>query len=295
MTAVWPSREIDCPGRGGDDRRSRAGRRPGSARRRASAPANGGSPTVCVVASARRPSARTRRGRRSCWSTVSRACDRLGAGGLPAGARERVLDPRREEAEADGDDHPRDGDEPEVRGRPAAEPADRSERRFIGGRRPRGRASERRPKSRSRTSDAGQAPTTTYSHWLTPTKAVSSRNHGETSAASSALSSVTVPASANSTRSSGQPARGRRRRRAHRRRPLQELRRARRSGGAGRRRPARTVRRRRRRRSRSATKCPSFVAADDAGLREHAEVLGDVLLGGAERLGQLADGRGALA
>src|SRR6516164_6101423 len=63
---------------------------------------------------------------------------------------------------------------------------------------------ERRAQVRLRIAEAGQPPTSTYSHWLMPTNAVSSRNQGETSAASSALMSVTLPASANSTRSSGQ-------------------------------------------------------------------------------------------
>jgi hypothetical protein len=48
----------------------------------------------------------------------------------------------------------------------------------------------------------------TYIHWLTPTKAVRIRNHGDTIAARSALRSVTVPAIAKRTRSSGQEERG---------------------------------------------------------------------------------------
>ena len=44
--------------------------------------------------------------------------------------------------------------------------------------------------------DAGQARTVTYSHWLTPTNAVRIRNHGDTTAARSALNKVTVPAMA---------------------------------------------------------------------------------------------------
>src|SRR6516225_6603320 len=63
---------------------------------------------------------------------------------------------------------------------------------------------ERSAQVRLRIAEAGQPPTSTYSHWLMPTNAVNSKNQGETSAASSALMSVTLPASANSTRSSGQ-------------------------------------------------------------------------------------------
>ncbi len=44
----------------------------------------------------------------------------------------------------------------------------------------------------------------TYTHWFTATAAVSTRNHGLTSTASSTLSRVTLPASAKSTRSRGQ-------------------------------------------------------------------------------------------
>ena len=60
------------------------------------------------------------------WNDL--ACgDRLRAGRLPAGARQRVLDLRGEEAEADRDDRPGDRDGAEVRGGPAAEAADRAE------------------------------------------------------------------------------------------------------------------------------------------------------------------------
>ena len=38
-----------------------------------------------------------------------------------------------------------------------------------------------------------------------------------------------------------------------------------------------------------------LLAADDAGLGEHADVLGDVLLRGAERLGELVDGQRPVA
>ena len=68
-------------------------------------------------------------------------------------------------------------------------------------------AAARRPMSRVRSSDAGQAPTATYSHWLTPTNTLSSKNQGDKSAASAAPMSVTVPASANRMRSNGQPRR----------------------------------------------------------------------------------------
>src|ERR1700676_369119 len=60
-----------------------------------------------------------------------------------------------------------------------------------------GEMTERNANTRRRISDAGHAPNSTYSHWLTPTNAVSSKNHGETSAASAADSRVTLPASAN--------------------------------------------------------------------------------------------------
>lgn len=51
--------------------------------------------------------------------------------------------------------------------------------------------------------EAGQERTVTYIHWLTPTKVVRIRNHGETTALKKALSRVTDPAIANRTRSSG--------------------------------------------------------------------------------------------
>src|SRR6266545_3244686 len=130
--------------------------------------------------------------------------DRLRSRGLPACARQRRLDLRGEDAEHDGHERPRDRDRAEMGGGVAAQSPDRSIR---GGHREtslRYRA-ERRPNSRPRIKDAGHAPTSTYSHWLMPTNAVSSRNQGDTTAASSALSSVTVAASAKSTRSSGQP------------------------------------------------------------------------------------------
>ena len=38
-----------------------------------------------------------------------------------------------------------------------------------------------------------------------------------------------------------------------------------------------------------------LLPGDDAGLGEHADVLGDVLLRGAERLGELVDGQGPVA
>src|ERR1039458_2106159 len=69
---------------------------------------------------------------------------------------------------------------------------------------PRGARAERSANARRGLSEAGPAARSTYIHWLTPTKAVTSRSHGEISAASAALSSVTLPLSANSTRSSGQ-------------------------------------------------------------------------------------------
>ena len=59
------------------------------------------------------------------------------------------------------------------------------------------------PKCRS-TNDAGHAPNSTNSHWFTPAKAVSSRNHRLTVTARRTLNRTTDPAIANSTRSSGQ-------------------------------------------------------------------------------------------
>ncbi len=58
--------------------------------------------------------------------------DGLGAARLPAGAGERVLGPRREDAEADRDHDPGDHDEPHVPGHPVAEAADRPERAHWG-------------------------------------------------------------------------------------------------------------------------------------------------------------------
>ena len=52
-------------------------------------------------------------------------------------------------------------------------------------------------------SDAGQAPNITYSHWFTPTNAVSIKNQGLTTATSTALRMAIVPAIANNTRSNG--------------------------------------------------------------------------------------------
>ena len=60
------------------------------------------------------------------------------------------------------------------------------------------------PKARRRTSEAGQSPTATNSSRLIATNAVTSANHGETNATAPALTRRTVPASANSARSSGQ-------------------------------------------------------------------------------------------
>ena len=51
--------------------------------------------------------------------------DRFRAVGLPAGARERGLDPRRQHAEADGDHRPADEDGAAVGGGEAPEPPDR--------------------------------------------------------------------------------------------------------------------------------------------------------------------------
>ena len=53
------------------------------------------------------------RPRNSAWIS-SRAFDRLRAVRLPAGARERLLGPRREDAEREGDDDPGGEDDPEV-------------------------------------------------------------------------------------------------------------------------------------------------------------------------------------
>jgi hypothetical protein len=69
-----------------------------------------------------------RRGREAAELPVDGLADRqrLRAGGFPAGAGEGVLDLGREDAEADGDDRPEDGDGLEVGGGPAAEAADGS-------------------------------------------------------------------------------------------------------------------------------------------------------------------------
>ena len=79
---------------------------------------------------------------------------RLRAGCLPARARERCLDPRRQHAEPDGDDDPRDEHGAEVVGRPGAETADRADGRHRG-----------HPfctwKTRSRTREAGHQETET--------------------------------------------------------------------------------------------------------------------------------------
>ena len=52
--------------------------------------------------------------------------DGLRAVCLPAGAREGCLDARREDREHDGDDAPRERDQPQVISRPPAEPAERT-------------------------------------------------------------------------------------------------------------------------------------------------------------------------
>ena len=58
--------------------------------------------------------------------------DRLGAVGLPAGARERGLDPGRQHPEADRDHGPGDEDPAAVLGGEAAEPPDRAPGRSSG-------------------------------------------------------------------------------------------------------------------------------------------------------------------
>src|SRR5450432_826586 len=57
---------------------------------------------------------------------------------------------------------------------------------------------------RRSTIDAGHAPNRTYSHWFTPTRTASTRNHFETMALSAAAIRVIAPASANRTRSKSQ-------------------------------------------------------------------------------------------
>ncbi len=102
--------------------------------------------------------------------TGERAVDRvprgdgLRSGGLPARARQRVLGPRRENAQAERHDGPGDRDEPRVRGRPAPKPPDGADRGH------RGTSPEKHDVRRS-TTDAGHAPTTANSHWFAATNA----------------------------------------------------------------------------------------------------------------------------
>ena len=92
-----------------------------------------------------------------------------------------MLDPRREDAEADRDERPGDDDEPEVVAvqRPSR-PIGPTGGEVAAGAAAVLTASPRRRKQgvRPSTSDAGQAPTSAKSHWLTATKAARSRNQG---------------------------------------------------------------------------------------------------------------------
>src|SRR5690606_8856393 len=124
---------------------------------------------------------------------------RLAAGVLPAGAGQGMFHLGSEGAERDHGRRPQGGDDAEVGGRPAAEAAQRAAARGAAHR----GAAGARPQARRSTAAAGQAPTAAYSSWLRPANAVSSRNHGLTSAARAALARTTVPASANRARSSG--------------------------------------------------------------------------------------------
>ncbi len=124
-TAVWPSREIETPGRGGV--------------------------TAATAGSAARTRSTRARVRRKAGAVTVRSLrvdgdlQRVGAGAgevavdlfahrhrlravrLPAGARERGLDPRRQHAEADCDHRPGDEDRAPVGRREAAEPPDRAQ------------------------------------------------------------------------------------------------------------------------------------------------------------------------
>ena len=79
-------------------------------------------------ASGRRPSAPSWRGRRSSPGSASRAWTDSEPFACQPAPGERRLDPRREDAERDGDDDPGDRDGADVVGGPAAEPADRADR-----------------------------------------------------------------------------------------------------------------------------------------------------------------------
>ena len=145
-------------------------------------------------ASGRPPSARSSCCRRSAAGSVC-APSPTPSRGLPTGSRQRRLDTRGERAKPDGEH----------------DPCEHHRAQCVAVRRP------RRPigptalivrlplemEALRNTSEEGQSPTSTNSHWLTPTNAVSSRNQGLTSTASRTLTSVTVPAIANRTSSSG--------------------------------------------------------------------------------------------
>src|SRR6266545_228078 len=116
-----------------------------------------------------------------------------------------------------------------------------------------------------------------------PTKAARSRNQWLTSAESTTAARVTVPASAKSTRSRGQPLIRRR---------LRRVRSAPRAAAGRCRRPPRRARKRFGDRVVGAVAV--LASADDAGLEQDLKVLRDVLLRGVQRLGQLVDRRLAI-
>ena len=125
MIAVWPSLEIERPRVGGRIEATR-----GSERRIAvdfaTAPANAGladglgGRVEHDHQGVARLAAEVRLDQVACL-------DGLRAGGLPAGAGEGLLDPRREGAERDDDDEPGDRDGAAMRRHEAAEPAERAD------------------------------------------------------------------------------------------------------------------------------------------------------------------------
>ena len=122
-SAVWPSREIETPGRGGTTVAIRE-----SERRIASAFAtvarNAGELVVSVGGMDDNDRRRTGEAAEVLLDQRARL-HRLGAVRLPTRARQRRLDLRREHRQRERDHRPGERDDPHVVSRPAAEPADR--------------------------------------------------------------------------------------------------------------------------------------------------------------------------
>ena len=126
MSAVWPSREIETPGRGGTTVEMRE-----SERRIASAFATvarkAGEFAVRVDEWTTTIGAELERPPKFCWISV-RACTDCDPFACQPAPGERRLHLRREHRECDRDHRPGDRDDADVVGGEAAEPADRADR-----------------------------------------------------------------------------------------------------------------------------------------------------------------------